>query len=65
MDMFESLFSPSNPLNEQIARQIFDILPEQGPMMVILDQPGPLLAKQFGGIFCSQYQSVIFQRTHS
>jgi len=40
MDMYESLFSPSCILNEQIARQIFDILPEQGPVMVIMDKDG-------------------------
>jgi len=40
MDMYESLFSPSCVLNEQIARQIFDILPERGPVMVIIDRDG-------------------------
>ena len=38
--MYDSLFSPSCTLNEQIARQIFDILPEQGPIMVIIDRDG-------------------------
>jgi len=38
--MYDSLFSPSCVLNEQIARQIFDILPEQGPIMVIIDRDG-------------------------
>ena len=38
MDMYDSLFSPERVLNEQIARQIFGILPEGGPMMVILDK---------------------------
>ncbi|MHC4394437.1 MAG: hypothetical protein ACYS1A_02165 [Planctomycetota bacterium] len=38
MDMFDSLFSTSCGLNEQIARQIFDILPEQGPVIVIIDK---------------------------
>jgi len=38
--MYDSLFSPSCVLNEQIARQIFDILPEQGPIMVIIDGDG-------------------------
>ena len=38
--MYDSLFSPSCVLNEQIARQIFDILPEQGPIMVIVDREG-------------------------
>ena len=40
MDSYESLFSPSCVLNEQIARQIFEILPEQGPFMVIMDRHG-------------------------
>ena len=40
MDIYDSLFSPSCVLNEQIARQIFDILPEQGPIMVIMDRDG-------------------------
>ena len=45
MDMGDWLFSPScalpvAELNEQIARQIFDILPEQGPIMVIMDRDG-------------------------
>jgi len=38
--MYDSLFSPSCVLNEQIARQIFDILPEQGPIMIIVDGKG-------------------------
>ncbi len=40
MDMYDSLFSPGSVLNEQIARQIFDILPEGGPVMVITDKNG-------------------------
>jgi hypothetical protein len=40
MDMCESLFSPGFVLNEQIARQIFEVLPEQGPIMVIMDRDG-------------------------
>jgi hypothetical protein len=40
MDMYDSLFSQNCVLNEQIARQIFDILPEQGPVMVIMDRDG-------------------------
>jgi hypothetical protein len=40
MDVYDSLFSSSCALNEQIARQIFDILPEQGPIMVIMDRDG-------------------------
>ncbi|MHC4338061.1 MAG: hypothetical protein ACYSTG_09000 [Planctomycetota bacterium] len=40
MDTYESLFSPSCVLNELIARQIFDILPDGGPVMVIIDKDG-------------------------
>jgi hypothetical protein len=40
MGMYEPLFSQSCVLNEQIARQIFDILPERGPIMVIMDREG-------------------------
>jgi len=40
MDMYDSLFSSTRVLNEQIARQIFDILPEHGPIMVIMDREG-------------------------
>ena len=38
MDMYDSLFSPDRVLNEQVARQVFDILPEHGPVMVIVDR---------------------------
>jgi len=40
MDTYESLFSPSCVLNELIARQIFDILPDGGPVLVIIDRDG-------------------------
>ena len=40
MDMYDSLFSPGRVLNEQIARQMFDVMPEQGPVMVIMDRDG-------------------------
>jgi hypothetical protein len=38
MDIYDPVFSPSSSLlSEQIALQIFDILPENGPIMVIMD----------------------------
>ena len=40
MDTCDATFSPTHLLNEQIARQIFDALPEQGPSVVILDRDG-------------------------
>ena len=38
--MFEAMFSPTCRLNEQVARQVFDILPEGGPVMLIADREG-------------------------
>ena len=40
MSIYDSLFSSSFGLNEQIARQIFDTLPEQGTIMLIMDKEG-------------------------
>jgi hypothetical protein len=38
--MNDSLFNPASVLSEQVARQIFEILPESGLVMVILDKDG-------------------------
>lgn len=40
MNLHESLSNPSFVLNEQIARQVFDILPDQGPILMIMDRDG-------------------------
>jgi len=40
MNMHESLFSPGFMLTEQVARQIFEVLPEGGPTIVIIDRGG-------------------------
>ena len=40
MNIYESLPSPGFMLNEQIARQVFEILPESGPLVMILDTEG-------------------------
>ena len=40
MDIGDWLISPNCVLNEQIAREIFDILPERGPIMIIMDREG-------------------------
>ncbi|MBN2454931.1 MAG: hypothetical protein JXB29_00100 [Sedimentisphaerales bacterium] len=40
MDMNCSPLSSSSILNEQVARQLFQILPEDGPIMVIRDRVG-------------------------
>jgi hypothetical protein len=40
MDMYENMFSASGMLNEQIARQVFELLPDAGPLMLIMDRDG-------------------------
>ena len=40
MDTFGSGYSQGCVLNEQIARQMFDILPEDGPLMIIVSRQG-------------------------
>ncbi len=40
MDIGDWLFSPNCALDEQIAKEIFDILPERGPIVVIMDRDG-------------------------
>ncbi|MFQ6035256.1 MAG: hypothetical protein ACE5NM_05340 [Sedimentisphaerales bacterium] len=42
MDMYDSMFSSNYKLIDQIAQQIFDILPERGPIMAIIDKEGNL-----------------------
>jgi len=40
MDTYDTMFSASYVLNEQIARQVFEVLPEQGPIVAIMDRDG-------------------------
>ncbi len=40
MNLHESLSSTGFMLNEQIARQVFEVLPEQGPILLIMDRDG-------------------------
>ncbi len=40
MDLYDSFFSPGGVLIEQVGRQIFEILPEGGPVVVITDRQG-------------------------
>ncbi|HUU20628.1 MAG TPA: hypothetical protein VMW72_26005 [Sedimentisphaerales bacterium] len=40
MNMHESLCSPGFMLTEQVARQIFEVLPEGGATIVIIDREG-------------------------
>lgn len=57
MEMYDSLFSSECMLNEQIARQIFEILPEEGPIMVIMDRNGncwPSNSEKFSNLNLSE-----------
>jgi len=40
MDMYDALFSPSGILNDQVARHIFELLPDEGPLVTIMDKNG-------------------------
>jgi hypothetical protein len=40
MNLNESLTSEFFMLNEQVARQVFESLPEQGPILLIMDREG-------------------------
>ena len=40
MDISQSLSSPGFMLTDQITRQIFEVLPERGPLIVIMDTNG-------------------------
>ncbi len=40
MDIGDWLVSPNCALDEQIAKEIFDILPERGPIVIIMDREG-------------------------
>jgi hypothetical protein len=40
MDICDTTFSATHLLSEQIARQVFDVLPERGPIVVIMDRDG-------------------------
>jgi hypothetical protein len=40
MDVCDSLCSAGYALNEQVARQVFDILPEHGLIVIIIDRDG-------------------------
>src|SRR4030042_355604 len=40
MDTGELLVSPSSALDAQVAKEIFDLLPERSPIMVIMDREG-------------------------
>ena len=40
MNIYESLSCPTFRLNEQIARQVFDTIPEGGPLVLLMDKHG-------------------------
>ena len=40
MDLCNTKASDTHDLTEQIAREVFDVLPDRGPMLVIMDRDG-------------------------
>jgi hypothetical protein len=40
MNIYDPLVSPAYLLNEQVARQVFEILPDDGPVVLIMDRSG-------------------------
>ncbi len=40
MDVYDAIASAHGPLNEQIARNVFDALPEPGPIVTVMDRGG-------------------------
>jgi len=40
MNTYDPLVSPAYLLNEQVARQVFETLPEGGPVVLIMDRAG-------------------------
>ena len=40
MDIYSKMFSQTFVMNEQIARHIFETIPEMGPVVIIIDQEG-------------------------
>ncbi len=40
MDMYDAMFSASYVLSEQLARHVFDVLEENGPILAIMDRHG-------------------------
>lgn len=57
MDIYDPMFSPAYALNEQVARQTFETLPEGGPILVIMDRHGncwPSNSEEFSNLKISE-----------
>jgi hypothetical protein len=57
MDTCAATSSATHVLNEQIAQQVFDVLPERGPVVVLLDRDGtcwPSSAEEFAKLNLSE-----------
>jgi len=48
MKTYDSVLSESGVVGEQVAREIFSLLPEQGPIVVIMDRQGRVWASDGG-----------------
>lgn len=57
MSMYDALFAQSSVLNEQIARQLFETMPESGITLVIMDKNGncwPSNSEQFSKLHINE-----------
>ena len=50
MDLCNTKVSDTHTLSEQIAREVFDVLPERGPILVIMDREGNVLVQPSRGV---------------
>ena len=44
MDIYDSLFTVNSAMNDQIAHEIFELLPADGPVLAIIDKQGNIWA---------------------
>lgn len=63
MNIYNPLFSSNSMLNEQVARQVFEIISEEGPLVVIMDSEGncwPSNSEKFESLNLSHAWTVDF-----
>mgnify|MGYP006293280441 CR=1 FL=1 len=59
MSTYDIDISPSSIINQQVAGEVFSVLPEDGPLVVILDGQGnywPSDAEKYSILFCDSYK---------
>lgn len=65
MNMFDTFFSPNSQLNDQIARQVFEALPENGPIMLIAERSGNFWPSDSQALIDMQIDDSILQQLWS